>query len=53
MCVWVVNLTIRPLYPREDPGNYCAGGWVGPLAVLDGCGRSRPHGDPIPGPSSP
>jgi hypothetical protein len=22
---WVVSLTPRPLYPRERPGNHCAG----------------------------
>ena len=29
------------------------GGWVGPRAVLGRCGKSRPHRDSIPGPSSP
>ena len=50
---WVVNATPRPLYPRERPGTHCTGGWVGPRACLDGCGKSRPHWDSIPGPSSP
>ena len=50
---WVVNATPRPLYPREGPGTQCIGGWVGPRAGLEGCGKSRPHGDSIPGPSSP
>jgi len=50
---WVVNATPRPLYPRERLGTHCIGGWVGPRAVLDGCGKSRPHRDSIPGPSSP
>ena len=50
---WVVNATPRPLYPRERPGTYCIGGWVGPRSGLDGCGKSRPHQDSIPGPSSP
>jgi hypothetical protein len=27
---WVVNVTPRPLYPRECPGNHCIGGWVRP-----------------------
>jgi len=49
---WVVNATPRPLYPREKPGTHCIGGWVGPRAVLDLCGKSRPHRDSIPGPSS-
>ena len=39
---WVVNATPRPLYPQERPGAHCIGGWVGPRAGLDGCGKSRP-----------
>ena len=50
---WVVNVTPRPLYTRESHGTHCIGGWVGPRAGLDGCGKSRPHRDSIPGPSSP
>jgi hypothetical protein len=38
---------------RKRPGAHCVGGWVGPRAGLDGCGKSRPHRDSIPGPSSP
>jgi len=41
------------LYPRERPGTHCTGGWVGLRAGLDRCGKSRPHRDSIPGPSSP
>ena len=41
------------LYPRERPGTYCTGGWVGPRAGLGRCGKSRSHRDSIPGPSSP
>ena len=43
-CRWVsvVSTTPRPLYPQEIPGTHCTGGWVGPRAVLDGCGKSRP-----------
>jgi hypothetical protein len=33
---WVVNATLRPLYPQEKPGAHCTGGWVGPTAGLDG-----------------
>ena len=41
-------------FPRERPGTNCIGGWVGPWAGLDGCGKSRPpHRDSIPGPSNP
>jgi len=39
---WVVSATPQPLYPRERPGTNCAGGWVGPRAGLNGCGKSRP-----------
>ena len=28
--------------PRERPGIYCTGGWMGPTAVLDRCGKIRP-----------
>jgi len=38
---WVTDATPRPLYPRERPGTDCIGGWVGPRAGLDGCGRSE------------
>ena len=41
------------LYTRERPGTHCAGGWVGLRAGLDRYGKSRPHRDSIPGPSSP
>ena len=44
---WVVSTTSRPLYPWERPGTHCIGGWVGPRAGLDGCGKSRPHRDSI------
>ena len=30
------------LYPRGRPGTHCIGGWVGPRAGLEGCGKSRP-----------
>jgi hypothetical protein len=49
---WVVNSTPRTLYPWERPGTHCTGGWVGPRAGLDGCGKSRPHQDSISGLSS-
>ena len=49
---WVVNATPRPLYSRERPGTHCIGGQEGHRAGLDGCGKSRPHRDSIPGPSS-
>ena len=37
----VHNATPRPLYPRESPGTYCIGSWLGPRAGLDGCRKSR------------
>jgi hypothetical protein len=59
---WIKNLhTLQVLhfnapaacYPRERPGTHCTGGWVGPRAGLDRCGKSHPHRDSISGPSSP
>ena len=41
------------LTPRERPGTHCTGGWVGLRACLDRCGKSRPHRNSIPRPSSP
>jgi hypothetical protein len=37
------------LPPGKRPGTHCIGGWVGPRAGLDGCEKSRPHRDSIPG----
>ena len=41
------------LPPGKKPGIHCTGGWVGPKAGLDGCGKSRPHRDSNPGPFGP
>ena len=43
---WMANAT-----PHERVGIHCTGGWVGPTADLDGCGKSRPipNLDSIPG----
>jgi hypothetical protein len=30
------------LPPRKRPGTHCIGGWVGPRAGLDVCGKSLP-----------
>ena len=38
--------------PREKPRTHCTGGWVGPGAGMDKCGKSHPLRDSIPGPSS-
>ena len=36
---------LAALYPRERPGTHCTGGWVGPRAGLDRCGKiSHPPG---------
>jgi len=40
-------------YPRERTGTHCTGGWIGLRTGLDRCGKSRPHRDSFPGPSSP
>jgi hypothetical protein len=34
--------TSAAIYPRERPGTHCIGGWMGPGAGLDRCGKSRP-----------
>ena len=36
------------LYPLERHGTHFTGGWVGPRAGLDSCGKSLPHWDSIP-----
>jgi hypothetical protein len=47
---WVVNATPRPLYPPgKGAGTHFIGGWVGPRIGLDGCGKSRPNRNSIPG----
>jgi len=33
------------LNPQERPGTHCTGGWMGPRAGVDGCGKSRPNRD--------
>ena len=41
---------LAALYPRKRPGTHCTGGWVGPRAGLDRCGKSHPpplHRDSI------
>jgi hypothetical protein len=41
------------LSPGKRPSTHCIGEEVGSRAGLDRCGKSRPHRDSIPGPSSP
>ena len=43
-----VSSTPRPLYARESLDTHCIGGWMGPRAGLDGCGKSRPQWDSVP-----
>ena len=31
------------LLPVNRPSTHCTGGWVGPMAGLDGCGKSCPN----------
>jgi hypothetical protein len=38
---WVVNATPRSSYPQERPGTHRIGGWMGPRAGLEKCGKSR------------
>ena len=40
------------LNTREKPGTRYSVGWLGLRPGLDRCGKSRPHRDSIPGPSS-
>jgi hypothetical protein len=47
--VYVFNAMPRPLYSRKRAGTHCIRVWVGPKAVLEGCGKSRPHRDSISG----
>jgi hypothetical protein len=44
---------LAALLSGNRPGAHCVGGWVGPKASLDPCGKSRPHRNLIPGTSSP
>ena len=41
---WVISMTLRPLYPREEPGTHCRGGWVGLGAGLGGMENLTPPG---------
>jgi hypothetical protein len=50
---WVVNATPRQFYRRERAGNLCIRGWMDHRAGMDGCGKSLPYRDSIPGPSCP
>jgi hypothetical protein len=39
---------------RKGPGvHHCTGGWMGPTAGLNGCGKYHARRDSIPGPSRP
>ena len=41
------------LPPGKRPDTHFIGGWVGPRAGLNRSGKSRPHRDFTPGPSTP
>jgi hypothetical protein len=43
---WVINAMPRPLNPQEWPGTHRTGGWVGPMAGLEGCRKTRPPPPP-------
>jgi hypothetical protein len=49
----MVSTTPAALTPVKRPSTHCTGGLVGPRTGLDGSGKSCPHRDSIPGPSSP
>jgi len=40
------------LTPGKRPGTHYTGGWVGPTAGLEACGKSRPNRYSIAGPYS-
>ena len=44
----MVNFTTRLLYARDWPIINCIGGWLGPRAGREGCGKSCPYRDSIP-----
>ena len=44
------RLAPATLPPRERPSAHCIGGWVGPRAGLDGCGKRRPYRASTSGP---
>jgi len=45
---WSTSRPSRSLPMGKRPGTNCTGGWVGPRAGLDRCGKSRLHRDSIP-----
>ena len=47
----MVNATPRPLYPRKRRGTHCVRSTVSHRAGIDGCRKSRPNRDSIPGPT--
>jgi hypothetical protein len=42
--MWMTGQRHTPaaLPQGKRPGTHCIGGWVGPRAGLDGCGKPRP-----------
>jgi len=45
---WSAARPGRTLLPGERAGTHFPGGWVGPRAGLDRCGKTRPHRDSTP-----
>ena len=45
--IYIYNHAPAAFYPRKRAGTLSTGGWVGPRAGLDRCGKSRPHRDSI------
>ena len=43
MCAGGQRDSLLAVPPGNRSGSNCTGGWVGPRACLDCCGRSRPH----------
>jgi hypothetical protein len=44
---WVVTAVLRMIYSRDRPDIRCIGGWVGPIANLDGCRNCCPRWDSV------
>jgi len=49
--VEVQRQTPAALARDKTAGTHCGGGHSGAIVGLDGCGKSRPHPDSIPGPA--
>jgi len=45
----VVNTALVTSPQRTGPSTHCTRGWVGPRARIEGCAKSHPNYDLIPG----